>query len=68
MINRLTLSLPQDEYSALISVAIDELRTPADQARHMLREELANRKVLKLADREPVENLQKASLKDETRC
>ncbi len=40
MINRIVLTLEQPEYSALLDIAIAELRTPADQARWMVRQEL----------------------------
>jgi hypothetical protein len=46
MVNRVKLILNQDEYSALLRVAIDELRNPADQARHILRQDLARRGLL----------------------
>ena len=68
MINRLQLLLPQDEFSALVTVALKELRTPAAQARHMLRLELASRKVLKLTEKELVEELQKSASQDEPSC
>ena len=40
MWNRLNLTLDQAEYSALLKVALAELRSPVDQAHHMLRQEL----------------------------
>ncbi len=40
MVNRVTLTLDQPEYSALLEVAGRELRNPADQARYMLRRDL----------------------------
>jgi hypothetical protein len=46
MINRLQLLLPQNEFSALVAVALKEMRTPAAQARHMLRQQLAGRGAL----------------------
>jgi hypothetical protein len=46
VINRVKLILEQDEYSALLKVATSELRNPADQARHILRQDLARRGLL----------------------
>jgi hypothetical protein len=46
MINRVKLNLEQDEYSALLKVAVAELRNPADQARHILRQDLQRRGLL----------------------
>jgi hypothetical protein len=40
MVNRVTLTLEQPEYSALLKVALAELRSPQDQARYILRREL----------------------------
>ena len=40
MINRVTVTLEQSEYSALLEVAIAELRNPPDQLRYILRREL----------------------------
>jgi hypothetical protein len=39
-VNRLTIVLPQDEYSALLDDAMEDLRTPAEQARHIIRKAL----------------------------
>jgi hypothetical protein len=50
MLNRLTLTLEQPEYAALLDVAIAELRTPADQVRYMLRQELERRRLLPVAE------------------
>lgn len=46
MVNRVKLILEQDEYSALLKAAVSELRNPADQARHILRLDLARRGLL----------------------
>lgn len=46
MVDRVKLVLEQDEYSALLKVAISELRNPADQARHILRQDLMRRGLL----------------------
>ena len=37
MVNRITVTLEQNEYSALTRMAIDDLRNPSDQLRHILR-------------------------------
>ena len=47
MVNRLNLTLEQPEYNALLKVALRELRTPEAQVRHILREELQRRGLLK---------------------
>ena len=39
MSRRVVLTLCQQEYSALLEVAIAELRNPSDQARHIIRQE-----------------------------
>ena len=41
--NRLTVTLEQPEYAALLQMAMAELRTPPDQLRHILRLELERR-------------------------
>ncbi len=38
--NRVIVPLDASEYAALVEMAMHELRNPADQLRHMLREEL----------------------------
>ena len=43
MVNRLTITLEQPEYAALLQMAMAELRTPPDQLRHILRLELERR-------------------------
>ena len=43
MITRLKLGLPQDEYNALLSAALSNLRSPADEARYIIRQELQRR-------------------------
>lgn len=40
MVTRLTVTLEQPEYAALLEIAISELRSPPDQLRHILRREL----------------------------
>lgn len=37
MNNRVQIALPEDDYKALIKLAVEEDRTVAGQARHMLR-------------------------------
>ena len=46
MVNRVVLILEQPEYSALLRVALKELRNPSDQARFILRQELERRGLL----------------------
>lgn len=46
MLNRLKILLEQPEYSALIHLAEKELRTPADQARLIVRLDLIQRGLL----------------------
>lgn len=43
MVTRVKVALDQPEYSALLRLAIDELRDPPDQLRHILRQELERR-------------------------
>lgn len=43
MVNRLTVVLEQPEYSGLLEMAISELRTPQEQLRYLLRQELKRR-------------------------
>lgn len=43
MVNRLTITLEQPEYAALLQMAMAELRTPPDQLRHILRLESERR-------------------------
>lgn len=50
MVTRVTVTLEQPEYTALLEVAGKELRNPADQLRYILREELAQRKLLPHVD------------------
>jgi hypothetical protein len=40
VVNRLTLTLEQSEYAALLKFASEELRNPSDQAHHIIREKL----------------------------
>jgi hypothetical protein len=46
MVNRITITLEQPEYSGLLNMAVDELRNPQDQMRWLLRCELARQKLL----------------------
>jgi hypothetical protein len=45
VVNQLTITLEQPEYAALLQMAVAELRTPPDQLRHILRQELARRQL-----------------------
>lgn len=40
MVNRLTVTLEQPEYSALLQLAVRDLRDPQDQLRYILRQVL----------------------------
>ena len=52
MVKRVTIPLEQQEYSALLEMAVEELRNPRDQLRHILRQELERRGLWSLtADR-----------------
>ena len=46
MVVRLKLTLEQDEYAALLKLAISEERNPEGQLRYILRRELLGRKLL----------------------
>jgi hypothetical protein len=48
--NRLTVTLEQSEYSALLKVAVAELRNPSDQLRYILRRELERLGLIQAAD------------------
>lgn len=50
MVKRLTLSLEQQEYSALLKTALEDLRNPADQARYILKLEFSRRGLLDVDD------------------
>jgi hypothetical protein len=53
MVKRVTVPLEQREYSALLKMAIEELRNPPDQLRHILRQELERRGLwLPIADQQ----------------
>jgi len=43
MVKRVTVTLEQVEYSALLEMAIDDLRNPSDEIRHILRLEIERR-------------------------
>lgn len=47
MVSQLTVTFEQAEYSALLEVAVSELRAPQDQVRYMVRRELQNMGLLK---------------------
>jgi len=51
MVTRLTVTLEQSEYSALLRVSESELRDPRDQIRFVLRQELERRGLLQAAER-----------------
>jgi len=53
MLNRLKILLEQPEYSALIQLAVKELRTPADQARLIVRLDLIQRGLLPENENQP---------------
>ena len=46
MANRLTVTLEQPEYSALVDLAVNEMRSAPDQLRWVLRQHLAERGML----------------------
>jgi hypothetical protein len=48
MINRIKVLLPQIEYSGLLELADEDLRTPNEQLRFLLRQELVRRKRMNL--------------------
>jgi hypothetical protein len=50
MLNRLKILLEQPEYAALIHLAEQELRTPADQARLIVRLDLIRRGLLPVSE------------------
>ncbi len=43
MVRRIDVTLEQDEYSALLEMAVKDLRNPSDQLRHILRLEIDRR-------------------------
>ena len=43
MVKRIVVCLEQDEYSALLDLAISDLRNPSDELRHLLRMETIKR-------------------------
>lgn len=43
---QIKLSLPQEEYSALLQACIRDLRNPSEQTRYILRQELQRRGLL----------------------
>jgi len=46
MVKRLRIVLGQSEYSALLKIAVEELRNPEDQAHFIIRKQLQSRGVL----------------------
>ena len=58
MVNRITVTLEQPEYSALLEMALAELRSPPDQLHHVLREELKRWGLLKQPDELQDEDVQ----------
>jgi len=58
MVNRITLTLEQPEYSALLKIAIVELRNPQDQVRFILRQELERRGLLSPSTHQPAGEVQ----------
>jgi len=61
MLNRLKILLEQPEYAALIHLAEQELRTPADQARLIVRLDLIRRGLLPPAETPLTETKEKLS-------
>lgn len=49
---KVIVTLLEDERKALVTLALSELRNPADEARHILRQELSRRGLLP-ADPQP---------------
>jgi len=67
MLNSLKILLEQPEYSALIRLSEREMRTPADQVRLILRQELVRRGLLQ----DTLPNLSQpkgGSITDESTC
>jgi len=67
MLNRLKILLEQPEYSALIHLAEKELRTPADQARLIVRLDLIRRGLLP-EDENKFTNPQENLVHNESTC
>ena len=67
MLNRLKILLEQPEYSALIHLAEKELRTPADQARLIVRLDLIRRGLLS-EDENKFTNPQENFVHNESTC
>jgi hypothetical protein len=67
MLNRLKILLEQPEYSALIHLAEQELRTPADQARLIVRLDLIRRGLL-LASASPSTESQENCVRHDSTC
>lgn len=45
MVRRIEVTFEQNEYSALLKMADEELRNPSDQLRHIFRVEMERRKM-----------------------
>ena len=43
MVKKIEITLEQHEYSALLEMAVEDLRNPSDQLRHILRMEIDRR-------------------------
>jgi hypothetical protein len=67
MLNRLKILLEQPEFSALIQLSEKELRTPADQVRLIVRQELIRRGLLPDDIIEPT-HLQENHIANESTC
>jgi hypothetical protein len=57
MVKRMTVTLEQDEYSTLVRMAIDDLRSPSDELRHILRLEIERRYPNLIADSKKADGL-----------
>lgn len=54
MVKRIVVTLEQSEYSALLDMAIVDLRNPADELRHILRMEIDRRNTKHASNNEKV--------------
>jgi len=53
MVNRVTVTLEQAEYSGLLKMAVEELRNPSHQLHVILRQELERRGLWSASDEDP---------------
>ena len=53
MVNRVTVTLEQAEYSGLLKMAVEELRNPSHQLHVILRQELERRGLWSPSDQDP---------------